>query len=211
MNIMKNKSNFLLGLLIFGFCLVHFSADAQRSRVNTQRNTDDRLEKADENRTEDQVPLIDKLWFGGSVNFFWANQRNFSQLLVGIAPMVGYKVTDKLSFGPRIEVQYTSYKFQTGSGDQTANNLNFGGFGFGRYKIFRRFFIHVESGFTTQPYLTTDSSGNLDIIRELRQPVLAGLGYTEGGGEIYLLYDFNDPDETSRFPFQYRFGFNYNF
>lgn len=188
-----------------------FSADAQRSRINSQKNTEKRnVEDRESDRQPDQR-LIDKLWFGGTVNLFWVNQRNFSQFLVGVAPMVGYKVTDKLSFGPRVEIQYTSFKYQTVSGNQTANNFNFGGFGFGRYKIFRRFFIHIETGFTTQPYLTPDNSGNLDFIRELRQPVLAGLGYTEGGGEIYLLYDFNNPDETARFPFQYRFGFNYNF
>lgn len=209
---MKNKSKILSGLLVFAFCLVHFSAEAQRSRVNTKRNTDDRLEKSQDKRTEDQVPLIDKLWFGGAVNFFWINGSTTSQLLVGIAPMVGYKVTDKLSFGPRIEVQYTSFKIRSGpNSSQNLNNLNFGGFGFGRYKIFRNFFIHVETGITTEPYLALDAAGNPEFVRELRQPVMAGLGYSEGGGEIYLLYDFNDPDQNTRFPFQYRFGFNYNF
>jgi hypothetical protein len=167
-----------------------------------------------EDRKSDRQPdqrLIDKLWFGGTVNLFWVNQRSFSQFLVGLAPMVGYKVTDKLSFGPRVEIQYTSYKIQTNSGSQTLNNLNFGGFGFGRYKLFRQFFIHVETGFTTEPYLVLNSVGDPEFVRELRQPVLAGLGYSEGGGEIYLLYDFNDPNENTRFPFQYRFGFNYNF
>jgi len=202
------QTTFCAILLLF---FLSFSVDAQRSRVNKKKNT---VERNVEDRRSDRQPdqkLIDKLWFGGSVNLFWVNQRSFSQFLVGIAPMVGYKVTDKLSFGPRVEIQYTSYKIQTNSGSQTLNNLNFGGFGFGRYKLFRQFFIHVETGFTTEPYLTLNSVGDPEFIRELRQPVLAGLGYSEGGGEIYLLYDFNDPDSNTRFPFQYRFGFNYNF
>jgi len=200
-------------VFVFTLLFISFSLDmqAQRSRVNSKRNTDDRTVEAQKRTDEPNQKLIDKLWFGGMVNFFWVNQQSFSQILVGLAPMVGYKVTDKLSFGPRVEIQYTSYKFETASGNQTANNFNFGGFGFGRYKIFRRFFIHVESGFTTQPYLTTDNFGNIGFTRELRQPVLAGLGYTEGGVEMYLLYDFNDPDETARYPLQYRLGFNYNF
>ncbi len=202
------QTTLCISLLLF---FISVSADAQRSRVNTKKNT---VERNVEDRKSDRQPdqkLIDKLWFGGSLNLFWVNQRNFSQFLVGVAPMVGYKVTDKLSFGPRVEIQYTSYKIQTNSGSQTLNNLNFGGFGFGRYKLFRQFFVHVESGFTTEPYLTLNSVGDPEFVRELRQPVLAGLGYSEGGGEIYLLYDFNDPNENTRFPFQYRFGFNYNF
>lgn len=188
-----------------------FSADAQRSRVNSQRNTEKRnVEDRESDRQPDQR-LIDKLWFGGTVNLFWVNGTRSSQFLVGLAPMVGYKVTDKLSFGPRVEIQYTSIKYQSGAGSQSADNLNFGGFGFGRYKIFRQFFIHVETGITTEPYLIPDGSGYFEFVRELRQPVLAGIGYYGGGGEIYLLYDFNDPNESTRFPFQYRFGFNYNF
>jgi hypothetical protein len=69
----------------------------------------------------------------------------------------------------------------------------------------------VETGITTQPFIRTNSVGNPEFVRELRQPVLAGLGYSEGGGEIYILYDFNDPQRSTRFPIQYRFGFNYNF
>ena len=207
----NTKSQWLL-ILSIAFLLICTTLEAQKSRVPAERNRTDRETRQTEQRVESSQRIMDKLWFGGSVNLFWVNQRSFSQFLFGIAPMVGYKVTDNLSFGPRVEIQYTSYKIQTGvSGSETLNNFNFGGFGFGRYKFFRKFFIHVETGITTQPFIRTNPVGNPEFVRELRQPVLAGLGYSEGGGEIYILYDFNDPQRSTRFPIQYRFGFNYNF
>jgi hypothetical protein len=210
---MKSFKSIIIALFSAMLLILCNSAEAQRSRIKSnkkaqERNIDDERQIERKNNQK----LIDQLWFGGSVNLFWTNQRGFSQFLFGIAPMVGYKVTDKLSFGPRIEIQYTAFKIQTGpDNNNTFSNLNFGGFGFGRYKIFKKVFIHVESGITTQPILRTNAVGDPEFVRELRQPVFAGLGYSEGGTEIYLLYDFNDPDRNLRFPLDYRFGFNYNF
>ncbi len=199
-------------ILSIAFLFLCTSLEAQKSRVPAERNRTERETQQNQQREEPSENIMDKLWFGGSVNLFWVNQRSYSQFLFGLAPMVGYKVTDNLSFGPRIEIQYTSFKIQTGPNSaETLNNFNFGGFGFGRYKFFRKFFVHVESGITTQPFIRTNSAGNPEFVRELRQPVLAGLGYSEGGGELYILYDFNDPQRNTRFPIQFRFGLNYNF
>jgi len=210
---MKSFKPILIALFSLMLLMLCTSVEAQRSRIKSNKKAQERnIDEDRETVRKQDRKLIDQLWFGGTVNLFWTNGNGFSQFLFGLAPMVGYKVTDKLSFGPRIEIQYTAFKIQTGpDNNETFSNLNFGGFGFGRYKIFKKVFIHVESGITTQPILRTNAVGDPEFVRELRQPVFAGLGYSEGGTEIYLLYDFNDPDRNLRFPLDYRFGFNYNF
>ena len=56
---------------------------------------------------------------------------------IGFFPMVGYKLTPKLSGGVEVGYEYVSY-----DNDQSANN--YGGSVFGRYRIGRSLYAHGE-------------------------------------------------------------------
>lgn len=140
------------------------------------------------------------------------NSQNFRQFFIGLAPMVGYKITDAWSIGPRIDLSYTHIRLETpGRGVEKVNDFNVGAAVFTRYKVFTNFFAHVETGIINIPSLVRDQAGNLITVDEQRQTMLIGLGYTAGGGEIVLLYDLNAPDDSVELPIDFRFGFNYNF
>ena len=155
--------------------------------------------------------LMDQLWFGGSVGLGFNNSQFGSQFFIGLAPMVGYKITDEWSVGPRIDLSYTHIRQPSAGQIEKLSFFNVGAAVFTRYKFFKYFFGHIESGITNIPYLDRDQNGNLIVVKEQRQTVLVGLGYTAGGGEIVLLYDLNAPENSTQLPIDFRFGFNYNF
>lgn len=162
--------------------------------------------------TETNEKLIDKLWFGGNIGLGYSSSQYGSQFFIGLAPMVGYKITDEWSVGPRIDVSYTHIRQPTTSGNpEKLSFFNVGGALFTRYKVFNHFFAHLESGINNIPDLVRDQAGNLIVVREQRLTALIGIGYSAGGGEIVLLYDLNTPQNSLELPFDFRFGFNYNF
>ena len=155
--------------------------------------------------------LIDQLWFGGNIGLGFSNSQFGSRFYIGLAPMVGYKITDEWSVGPRFDLSYTHIRQPSTSMIDKVSFFNVGAAVFTRYKVFTNFFAHVETGINNIPYLDRDAMGNLIVVREQRQTVYVGIGYTAGGGEIVLLYDLNAPQNTAELPFDFRFGFNYNF
>lgn len=180
------------------FCLIFIALGSKSSFAQNDR--------------QEEEKLIDKLWFGGNIGLGFNNSQNFRQFFIGLAPMVGYKITDAWSIGPRIDLSYTHIRLETpGRGVEKVNDFNVGAAVFTRYKVFTNFFAHVETGIINIPSLVRDQAGNLITVDERRQTMLIGLGYTAGGGEIVLLYDLNAPDDSVELPIDFRFGFNYNF
>ncbi|MBP6828601.1 MAG: hypothetical protein KA165_18690, partial [Saprospiraceae bacterium] len=51
-----------------------------------------------------------RLWYGGNIglNFYGYNGGNVFQ--IGVAPMVGYKIVEPLSVGPRVSILFASVK-----------------------------------------------------------------------------------------------------
>lgn len=157
-----------------------------------------------------------KLWYGGGFNLGFSG-NNFENLFqLGIAPMVGYKITPQWSVGPRVSFTYTYYSTRTFNGSPaSAQPLNFGGGLFTRYKIIPSIFLHAEVEAASEAIIIRDFS-QLVIERVYRENVYLGAGYTSSnqgglGYELLLLYNVNQPSNVFESPFDIRFGFNYRF
>lgn len=193
----------------FAICLILCtflqSLDAQRSRKSRRP-------------VQEETSLVDKLWYGGgfALGFYGGSLSGAqsSEFFIGVSPMVGYKVTENLSFGPRMEVALLTGRYDFGRGDvQKITAVNYGAGLFGRLKFFNILFGHIEYGYLNQafPVLTNDGLGTERVGSD---QFLIGLGYNSGypfGSEIYIVYDLLAPEDTVDLPITFRFGFTYLF
>ncbi|NUN99995.1 MAG: hypothetical protein HUU01_05205 [Saprospiraceae bacterium] len=159
--------------------------------------------------------FMTRVWFGGGFTLGFAGNNFESLFQVGISPMAGYKITDNFSIGPRLSLQYESYRIDTGNGIAKANPLIFGGGVFTRYKFIPALFAHVEYELASDVRYIYGGGTNLETLRIQRNNLYLGLGYTSTGSllgyEISLLYNVNADENTLQQPFDIRFGLNYNF
>lgn len=203
------KKLFQLGLMILVLLFV-FSNDTYAQKSKKKKSATD--EYFDESGS-----LKTKLWYGGgfTLGYSGGTFENFFQ--IGISPMVGYKITDKFSAGPRVSFIYTNYRVQYGGDVLTANPVSWDAGVFARYKIIPVIFAQVEYQFQNAVEGFTIVNGNeLVSIRRQRNNFLAGLGYSSSGGslfgyEILLLYNTTLPSNVLESPFVIRIGFTYNF
>ena len=198
----------LFVLLIFGIFV---------STINGQSRT--RKSKKEAKKEE----ILEHLWYGGGFNLGFNrtslnNEVSGNTFFIGISPMVGYRVWRNLSFGPRLEFQYFTGRFEA-SGNSPIfkyNTFTYGGGIFMRYKFLPILFTHIEYDYLSQEVGTNIdyARGRIETERFGESLLLMGLGYSSGGilsTEIYLLYDVLAEDNTTNLPIQYRFGFTYNF
>jgi len=222
----------LILVLLLAF---QFDADAQyygRKKKKKKKKP----AKTEQTRSKSTIPtrskesttweFKDRLWYGAgfNINFSGANGVNIFNL--GLSPMVGYKIIEPLSVGPRIGLNYTYIKgFGTDGLVKKVQPLSFEYGVFARYKIIPIIFAHVE--YTRQNEeiplgsgnrISVDpQTGNPQTVRVQSNDVNIGLGYNSGGElsyEIMLLYDAVDDDDllgSPQLPFKVRVGFNYRF
>lgn len=158
--------------------------------------------------------FTDKLWYGGGVNLGISGSNGFNQFGLGISPMVGYKIGGPFSLGPRVGLNYTHIRVRLFNNEiATANPLSWSAGVFGRAKVFRTIFAHVEYELEeqAQAFLSTT---DIIIQRTQRNNTYIGGGYNSGGvwaSEIMLLYNVTQEIDDFRNPFLVRFGFTYKF
>lgn len=157
-----------------------------------------------------------RLWYGGGVILNFLSNNSVSAFTIGVSPLIGYKITDNFSVGPRFSLIYTNYRLQTGFDQVTSTNLFDYGIGaFSRYKLFRNFFIHLEYSADNEEIPFVNSSLELETERVVRDNAYVGAGYNDGNGiwgyDIYLLYNTLAPENNVRQPIEFRFGLTYNF
>jgi len=163
-----------------------------------------------------------KLWYGSGFNFGFSGGTNIygrqeSYFAVGISPMVGYKIFDKFSAGPRASIQYTSIRSDLGGGQVSKVKPFAWSIGaFARYKIIPIIFAHVEYGYEDEPVGYSVSGNDITVIRQQRGSFYVGAGYSSSSGgpwgyEISILYDVNAPENSIQHPIDYRIGITYNF
>jgi len=145
--------------------------------------------------------------FSGTRDAF-GNALNTMQL--GVSPMVGYKINDILSVGPRLSIDYLEV-FTPG----TNPRYMFWGVGpFARGKFSETIFAQVEYEIRGVSSLNS-ASDRFGSFRENRENFYVGLGYQSSGGglvgyEFMALYNFLEQDQTN-IPLTFRFGLNWNF
>lgn len=155
------------------------------------------------------------IWYGAGAQLGFQGGNNQSFFQIGLSPIVGYKLNNFLSVGPRASINYNSFRFDPGFGAPEQKNRFFtwsAGL-FARARVFRGFFAHAEYSLVSDVDVFTDGSENR-VTRAL--PFLGG-GLSQGGGpgaagfEILVLFRLTQPDRLNDSPFEFRTGFNYNF
>ena len=196
------------------------SADAQYGRKKKKKKK--KTEKTDD-YFDDRGTFKDRLWYGAdlAIRFSPIQQGNLFQ--GGIAPMVGYKVTDNLSVGPRFDLLYSGYRFNTGTAtDLKFNGTDFGIGAFSRLKILQAYFIQLEYQSLSSAIPAYNEFGQLivndnkiesDRIRENHYYVGGGYSSSMGlvGIQVSLLWDLSQEFTSTNIPISYRFGINYKF
>lgn len=158
-----------------------------------------------------------------------SNPYDGGQFSVSLSPAIGYRVTEKLAFGPGISYAYNNISFPDGAqalGLPSSLNLNSIGIkGFLQYKVFDQFFVHAEYEVTKSQSYYIEQVGSqqfraFKINRNMTTP-LAGAGYRNQLSEraafdILLLYNFNNGYDAQGYPLSpygqpvFRFCFLYD-
>ena len=129
------KKTILLLVLVFTISLVF-------SQTSTDVNTTDTTYQQ-ESPKEEQVekvekkpkakPSFKKVFFGGSLGLSFGSYTS-----IRVYPMIGYKLTPKLSTGVKFMYEYAKHS----SSSNTYNN--YGGSLFARYRIIPQIYVHAE-------------------------------------------------------------------
>ncbi|GEM_PF-628682 len=174
--------------------------------------------------SEKETPFTDQLWYGGNVNLGFQGSNLYNVFFFGLSPMVGYKVNEDFSVGPRVEIFYTYYKAYVWSENRnlSAHPISFSYGVFARHKLFRQVFAHAEFHRERATFPLRNQfgdffsdNGKLATGTLNFDNLLIGLGYfsrwSKWGSEISLLYNLLDDDQTLALPITIRVGINYNF
>lgn len=161
--------------------------------------------------------LIDKLSFGGNFGLSFGNITR-----VDVAPLIGYKVTDKFTTGVGINYHYlrlrdalifdpfTNTFFQV----QDFSQSYYGGRLFGQYFIVPQVFLWGELEALSGRFLETDDLNNNIEVRKWIYSPLVGAGFFQsfggrGGINAMILYNLNYNSNLSFYnsPWVTRIGF----
>ena len=192
------------------FLLACFSPAATAQKKDKKKDVDEYFDESG--------GFKHRLWYGGSGTIGFNSGFGRSQFQIGISPMVGYKIFEKWSVGPRLSIDYILLKTSTGGGRFQKDGFTFYSFGaFSRFKILPAIFAHVEFEHERLPEGAAyeyDNQGQIVGFKRKKNNFFAGLGYSSGGlvsYEIYLLYNFLDDNTSSELPIEYRAGLTYKF
>ena len=195
------KKIFLFSLLSVLF-ITAFSEDAYAQRRGKKKK---KSSKTDE--YFDESGFANKLWYGGSIPFqIGGDGAGNNALLIGLSPMVGYKINDFFSVGPRASIKY--YEVYLVGDNLKMLQLGIGAFG--RAKIASSFFAQVE--YETLQFSELSDFG---LPETADDNFYLGAGYNSSMGnafgyEIMILYNFMEEREDV-VPIEYRAGLTYKF
>ncbi len=194
---------------------VDVSAQYRGKKKKKKKTTSDR--KSDY-FDESGGDIKNKLWYGADVNLNFGAFNGQSSFTIGLSPMVGYKITDNFSLGPRLSVLNTNFKINQGPGveDISLNSLDIGGGIFARHKILQNYFIHTEYEIVSEEFPTGVIMNNrAETERFANSHYYLGAGYGGSSGGIgfttYALWDFSQEFTSQNIPIIVRFGITYNF
>lgn len=154
-------------VILFFFLSFSFTlAQQDSSKVNSPSITHDNS-------------IADKIYYGGGIGFnFWGDYFR-----IAVEPMVGYKITPKLSAGAKLMYEYIKYSTEL----ETTYN-NFGGSVFSRYRVVPQFYVHAEFAYYSYQYSTKILNTTYDSEREWVPFLLLGGGYSQQIGPNVVAY-----------------------
>lgn len=205
----------LFFLLLF---LSSVSVFAQNTAEEDAKQDLDYYNSADERKSNrfEAGSLMDQLWFGAGAQLGFSANNFQSTFLVGLSPMVGYKVNNFLSFGPRGSLVYNNFRIDTGGADRLSFNFVTWQAGlFARARIINPIFAHVEYSLVNEAFAFNETTG--EVTRRTRAIPFAGGGYSQDAGpgtlgfELLILFRLSQADQLGDSPFEFRSGLNFNF
>lgn len=200
-----------------------FDADAQYrgKKKKKKKSSDKKSEYFDESGN-----FASRLWYGADVSFSFGSANlgggvTGNSILFGLTPMVGYKITDNFSVGPKVGFLYQGGRFNDNSfGDDIRLNATDISVGvISRFKFLEYYFIHGEIENVWESFATgvVDSNNRLELEREATGHYYLGAGYGSGGGtlgfNLYALWDFSREftSGSNGLPIVVRAGLTYRF
>jgi hypothetical protein len=216
---------FLIFSLLALFFTCAFTVDAEAQRRGKKKKKSSKTDQY----FDESGNFLAKVWYGAGVNLNFGQGAiqdgqggflNTTSFIFGLSPMAGYKLTDRLSVGPRFEFSYAGTRIQAGQGtndDLKLNSVNWGVGIFSRFKINDTYFIHAEYQQLNEEFpngVINFQSGKFETAREWTTNYFAGVGYSSGGlvsFEAYILWNFAEEFTSNNIPIDYRIGANYKF
>jgi hypothetical protein len=137
---------------------------------------------------EDKGPgFIDKVFVGGG---FGAGFGNYT--FINVSPIIGYRVTPRLSTGIRLMYQYTTYDYYFGGDKLKFKGNDYGAGLFARFLVRGPFFLQAEYEYLNYEDIYFDGSS----IRSSFDSFMAGGGISQPiGGKAFFfltaLYNFS--------------------
>ena len=188
---MTNFTKLFSILILFGIFHLQLSAqEADTTKVtNPEAATPVEQEKSKKEKPPKQKSSFgSKLYFGGNVGLSFGNYT-----MIGVYPLVGYKLTPKLSLGVKIAYEYISDSRYT----ETYTTSNYGGSLFARYRIVPPLYVHIEYAQMSYELYSADGLSN----REWVPFLFAGAGYSKSiGGKawvnVQVLFDLLQDDKS---------------
>jgi len=153
------------------------------------------------------------LWFGTGAQLGFQGGNNTSFFQIGLSPIVGYKINNIFSVGPRGSFAYNAYKDDFNG--INAKFVTWSAGAFARAKIVYPFFAHIEYSLLNE---VQNFDANRNAVRSTRAIPFLGGGVSQGGGqgggagyEILILFRLSQADRIGDSPFEFRTGLNFNF
>jgi hypothetical protein len=213
-SVMLKQSFFLLL-----FCTLSLAVNAQGGTTEEQAKDDLDYYDNTNDRVRDQRgdTFGSNLWYGAGAQLGFSGGNNQSFFQIGLSPIVGYKINNIISVGPRGSVAYNSFKYTTNVGDVKENFVTWSAGAFARAKVFGQFFVHAEYSLVNERESVEDTMGALEIKAITRPIPFLGAGISQGGGigaagfEILVLFRLSGSDRIGDSPYEFRSGLNFNF
>ena len=168
-----------------------------------------------QSRNKKDTDFSNRLWYGGSAGLGYQSFNSQNTFLIALYPMVGYKLNQNFSIGPRVGIAYQYIKTIGADGNvYNFHPIEISGALFGRAKVYRSFFAHLEYEVAQEKNPTQDFNGIPFIIKETENNFYVGGGFNSGGrvaSEIYLLYNLLEDNNSLEIPWIFRVGLTYNF
>ncbi len=202
-------------LLLLAFLLTSMLSYAQirerEAREDLGYGSDRRAPAADE---------AGDIWYGAGATLGFSATSFSSFFRIGISPIVGYKLNNFLSVGPRASLIYNRFHYDETrvNPEITDNSITWSAGAFGRAKIYRGFFVHAEYSLLSEKQFVLDQQTGAPVSERRTRPIpFLGAGLNQGGGvgatgfEILLLFRLSSREYINDAPYELRTGLNFNF
>jgi len=149
-------------------------------------------------------------WYGAHVGIGFGASSDRSDFSVKFAPLMGYRVLDFLSVGPRANISYQHTRFRDFNTGDPYLKLNFVDLGVGafvRAEVFRQYFVQGELMYEQVEVLNT----SLEEVKINGGNAYIGVGMNTGdqdfNADLMLMYDLNLQALRKANLIDLRFGF----